>query len=110
MKSQISISGQAVSRRRAANQVKPFHRQKTDSHTRRPGIVSGRYDDPVTVQRLGKTDLSCGLVGRFCSTAVKTTPRPVLERSFRSTDVKRPGDEVDFPVHRDLLVLLFARR
>ena len=56
------------------------------------------------------TDLSCGLVGTFCSTAVKTTPRPVLERSFRSTDVKRPGDEVDFPVHRDLLVLLFARR
>jgi hypothetical protein len=56
MKSQISISGQAVSRRRAANQVKPFHRQKTDSHTRRPGIVSGRYDDPVTVKRLGKTD------------------------------------------------------
>jgi hypothetical protein len=56
MKSQISISGQAVSMRRAANQVKPFHRQKTDSHTRRPGIVSGRYDDPVTVKRLGNTD------------------------------------------------------
>jgi hypothetical protein len=56
MRSQISISGQAVSRRRAANQMKPFIRQKTDSHTRRHGIVTGGYDDPVTAKRLGNTD------------------------------------------------------
>jgi hypothetical protein len=30
-------------------------REKTDSHTRRPGIVSGPYDGP-TVKRLGNTD------------------------------------------------------
>jgi hypothetical protein len=60
MKSQISISGQAVSRRRAANQMKPFARQKTDSHTRRPGIASGRYDDPVTAKRLGNTERNAG--------------------------------------------------
>jgi hypothetical protein len=67
MKSQISISGQAVSRRRAANQVKPFDRQKTDSHTRRPGNVPRRYDDPVTVKRLGNTDHGAVLIAAIAT-------------------------------------------
>jgi hypothetical protein len=53
--SQISISGQAVSELRAANQVKPSSGRKLTAIPEARGRP-GRYDDPVTAKRLGKTD------------------------------------------------------